>query len=93
MSLNNESAFPMLDANRDHQPGRVVLDDLGLIEPYVDETDYWCSMPLRVSHSPTTHVAIEIGPYTIDSRDIERLREALRVYDITTKGQTIRRVK
>ncbi|WP_137149465.1 hypothetical protein [Mycolicibacterium sp. CR10] len=71
MSLRNESGFPVLDANREHQPGRVILDDLGVIEPYVDETDYWCAMPLRVSHSPTTHVAIEIGPYTIDSRDIE----------------------
>ena len=65
-----------------------------MVEPYIDETDYWCSMPVRVSHAPTAGVVIELGPYTpIDPRDIARLRAAIRSWAIANNGPGVRRVK
>lgn len=80
------SDFPVLDSSRHMSEGRVVLDELGHIEPYVDEMDWWCRMPLRVAHTTASDVVIEIGPYTLDSEDIERLRAALRSHDIANNG-------
>lgn len=79
--------FPILDATRpgpDQHGGRTIIDTLDPIEPFLDETDYWCSMPLRLVHSQLAGVGIELGPYSLDHNDIERLRAAIAVYDDAT---------
>jgi hypothetical protein len=87
--------FPVLDSPRDseYDHGRVTLAEHGAIEPYVPETDNYCALPLRVTHSPTSGVTIELGPYNLDHQDIARLRDALRQYSIAQHGPTIRRIQ
>jgi hypothetical protein len=75
--------FPVLDAPRTEATrscGRVVLDFLGYIEPRIDETDYWCNMPVRLTHT-VAGFALEVGPYDLDAADIRKLREAIASYD------------
>lgn len=77
--------FPILDSDRPSpaQPGgRSIIDYLGFLKPYVDETDYWCSMPMRLVHNPLAGFGIEIGPYTLDADDIHRLRKAVAAYEL-----------
>jgi len=54
--------------------------------------DYWVAMPVRLVHSVTGGVGIEVGPYTLDRDDIERLRAAISSYDLAT-GPTLRAVE
>lgn len=86
--------FPILDGNRDMTEGREVISELGELEPFIDEIDGWVSMPVRVSHTPGAGIVLEIGPYTLDARDIAGLGDAIRRYhDITNHGPTIWRIK
>ena len=71
------SDFPVLDAPRSPEIGRVIMSVHGHLEPYVDEMDYWCSMPIRLAHTTTNDWCIEMGPYTLDATDIFRLIEAI----------------
>lgn len=48
-----EPAFPLLDATRtigNAEHRRAVIDCLGYCEPYIEETDGWVSLPLRLVH-------------------------------------------
>lgn len=58
--------FPVLDTDRSTIPGgegtKTELADLGMIEPYVDEMDWWCRLPVRVTHGYVSGVCIELGP-------------------------------
>lgn len=79
--------FPVLDhprlrENTDYN--RVIIDVFGHMEPYLPETDSWCSMPLRLTHNTAGGFQIELGPYTLDAADIMRLREAFAEYDKAT---------
>lgn len=76
--------FPLLDGPYtvgNTELGRVILDDLGVIEPHLDETDSWVTMPLRLVHDQAGGLHLECGPYSLDPKDIDRLREAIRQYD------------
>jgi hypothetical protein len=74
--------FPVLDRPHDDQtPGRVVCDEYGSLEPYLDEIDYWCSMPVRLVVTCGVGLHVEIGPYSVDPEDIELLRKAIAGYD------------
>lgn len=73
--------FPVLDALRTAEFGRTVIDVLPSLEPYVELSDYWCTMPLRLVHSPLSGIGIEVGPYALDHNDIEHLRAAINSYD------------
>ncbi|GLP83566.1 hypothetical protein [Mycobacterium antarcticum] len=78
----NSTKFPILDAPRDQElTGRAILDVHGYLEPYIDETDYWVAMPIRLVHSPLAGVGLEVGPYTLAHDDINKLRDAIRSYD------------
>jgi hypothetical protein len=57
------------------------MDEYGSLEPYVDEIDYWCTMPMRLALTCGAGLGLEIGPYTLDSEDIELLRRAIAGYD------------
>lgn len=88
--------FPVLDAPRTEanaELNRQVLDDLGAIEPAIDEIDGWCTMPIRLAHNAAAGLCLEVGPYDLDHTDIERLRAAIRAYDVANRGPAIRRVK
>lgn len=85
--------FPVLDGNRDTREGRVVIDECGELQPYIDEMDGWVSMPTRVAYTPAAGIVLEIGPYTLDDREITRLGDAIRGYhDIANHGR-LRRIK
>ncbi|MGA5466578.1 hypothetical protein [Mycobacterium sp. NPDC050041] len=44
-------------------------------------------MPVRLIHSKTSGMGIEVGPYTLADADIDRLRKAIASYDEAT-GRT-----
>ena len=74
------SIFPVLDAPRefaDTELGRVVIEEFNAIEPYIEETDSWAAMPLRVVHDQGNGFHIEIGPYSLGNSDIRRLVRAI----------------
>jgi hypothetical protein len=82
--------FPILDAPRteaNNELGRVILDYFGNIEPFIEETDFWVAMPLRLVHDQAGGCHLEIGPYSLDRADIEHLREAIAAYDQATGPQ------
>ncbi len=87
------SDFPVLDGNRDCTEDRMVIGECGELEPYIDEIDGWVSMPLRVTTTPGVGIVLEVGPYTLNGRDVTRLRAALRSWDIANNGPSIRRVQ
>lgn len=93
--MTNPNGFPTIDYARDGDKDehRDILDDLGAIEPYLDETDWWCRIPVRITHSCLSGVCIELGPYTLGENEVERLRSALRSYDVINHGPGVRRIK
>ncbi len=80
--------FPVLDAprNEDNDPGRIAFENFGNIEPYIPEIDFWTAMPVRLVHT-LDGLCIELGPYTLDCRDIDKLRAAIRGYDSAITGR------
>lgn len=88
--------FPLLDADYTAATtdlNRTVLNTLDPIEPAIDETDTYCTIPIRLVHDTAAGLHLELGPYTIDHTDIERLRNAIHAYDLANHGPTLRRVK
>ena len=83
--------IPVFDFDRD-KAGRTVLDQ-SLTEPYIDETDSYCAMPIRLVHRTDSGLVIECGPYTFDESDVDHLRTVIRTYDIATTGPKMRRIK
>lgn len=80
----NTPDFPLLDAHRaegNTELSRVIMDAFGNIEPYIDELDYWCSMPVRLVHNIAAGWHLEVGPYGLAHSDIQRLRQAIAAYD------------
>ena len=88
-------SFPVLDTERHEgiEPGRVVLDEPCVLEPYVPEIDSWCTLPLRIVHTQGGGLTVELGPYTLTECDVDRLRDAIRSYDIAKTGPKMRRVR
>ncbi|OBK09163.1 hypothetical protein A5637_30425 [Mycolicibacterium fortuitum] len=79
--------FPTIDRLDSETASRVVVDVFGHIEPRIDETDWWCRMPVRLVHNGGAGWCIEVGPYEVAEVDIETLREAISAYDTAT-GRT-----
>lgn len=78
------SQFPVLDDDRrgsTAELGRVVLADLGAVEPHIDELDCYCVLPIRLAHNAASGLHLELGPYDLDPNDIERIRRAIASYD------------
>jgi hypothetical protein len=83
------SDFPVIDAPRlyaNNQLGRVTFDSFGDVEPYLEETDLWVAMPVRLVYDQGAGWHLELGPYSHNGADIERLREAIAAYDQATGG-------
>ncbi|AKJ72055.1 hypothetical protein [Gordonia alkanivorans] len=81
--------FPVLDADRTHEHeeiGRVVIDGADALEPYVPMTDSNVSIPLRVAVNQAAGVVLEIGPYTLDLRDVRRLQDAIERFYLAGGG-------
>lgn len=75
--------FPVLDADRryaDTEYGRHIIAEVGCVEPYIGETDYWATLPLRVVIDAAAGPHIECGPYSLDAADIRALQAAIRAY-------------
>ncbi|WP_406813979.1 hypothetical protein [Mycobacterium sp. M23085] len=80
--------FPVLDAPRLHannEFGRFVIETLGAVDAYLEETDYWTSIPVRLVHDQASGMHIECGPYGLARDDIEVLRAAIAAYDLATR--------
>lgn len=75
------SDFPVLDAPRGCDLGRAIFDVFGEIEPYIEETDSWIAMPVRLVHDQGSGWHLEVGPYALDRGDIGRLRAAIAAFD------------
>jgi hypothetical protein len=89
MTTIDPADFPILDAARqgaDQPGGRAIMDVFGVIEPHIAELDFWCAMPVRLVYSQIGGWGIELGPYTLNASDIERLRDAIAAYDDATGG-------
>lgn len=85
------SQYPVLDDPRcdaTAQLGRVVLEDLGAIEPRVDTLDAYSAMPIRLTHS-AGGLCLELGPYDLDDADVARLRAAITAYDRRAQGWVV----
>lgn len=85
MNQPTATDFPILDAARpvaNAEHARVILDALGYAEPYIEETDGWTALPVRLVHNYTTGFTIEVGPYDFDAADILVLRKAIAAYDL-----------
>lgn len=84
MTTIHHTVFPVLDAPRLYATNmlhRVVGDDFGFIEPYTPATDTWVALPLRLVHDDAGGWHLELGPYSLNGTDVERLREAIAAYD------------
>jgi hypothetical protein len=81
------SDFPVLDALRTHANsdfGRMILDAFGDVEAYLEETDSWIAMPVRLVYDDAAGWHLELGPYSMDVCDINVLRAAIASYDAAT---------
>ena len=75
-----EKNFPLLDAPRttsDSRFNRIIIDSFGSVEPYVEETDSWISMPVRLIHDDAGGFQLEVGPYSFSRADVDRLHWAI----------------
>ncbi|WP_142278350.1 hypothetical protein [Mycobacterium europaeum] len=87
MTTIHHTVFPVLDAPRLYATNllhRTVKDDFGYLEPYMSETDSWFALPLRLVHDDAGSWHLELGPYSLNGTDVERLRETIAAYDRTT---------
>lgn len=75
------SDFPILDGVPQGGPDRTIIDALGVLEPYVAESDSWCALPVRLVRTQAAGLQFELGPYTLDAADICTLRAAIAAYD------------
>src|SRR6476659_3237173 len=69
-----ESIFSTVDWPREES---VVLQDYGLIEPYVEETDSWVALPVRLTLTQGGGETIELGPYNLGRTELRVLYEAI----------------
>lgn len=76
------SDFPVLDAPRGHDFCRMIFDYFGEVEPYIEETDSWIAMPVRLVSDQAAGWHLEVGPYSLGRNDIQRLREAIAAFDL-----------
>ena len=54
-----------------------VIDELTTLEPADDRTDFFASIPVRSVWNPSCGPAVEIGPFSLDTREIIKLYNAL----------------
>jgi hypothetical protein len=82
--------FMILDTVRTDEncPGHRVITEHGSIEPFLDELDTWVSMPLRLVHTAGNGLCLEVGPYTLDPKDIARMRSTIASFDLATRTCT-----
>ena len=81
---NTPAPFDILDADRNNEFNRFVLSHLGSIEPRIDETDDFVSMPMRLVYDQAAGWHLELGPYDLSRADIDRLRQAIAAFDAAT---------
>lgn len=59
----------------------VSLMPIGLIDAYLEEIDWWVTLPVRLADHCLSGPCIEVGVYTLDGDDIEVMRTAILAYD------------
>ena len=54
-----------------------VIEELAVLEPSDDRNDFFVSIPVRSVRNEGCGPAVEIGPFTLDTREIVKLYNAL----------------
>ena len=70
----DDGGLPLID------PDREVLAHSGYLLPTDERTDEFVGMPVRVSDLAGVGIVLEIGPFTLDPRDVARLVDAIGAY-------------
>lgn len=86
-SDNSPARFDLFDRTGQFDDFREVIAGPVTLEPHDDRTDMCVSVPVRLVISSTAGPAIEIGPFTLDSRDIVTLYNALAAHINTFTGE------
>ena len=84
------TTLPIVDASREGDPftypGRTVLDHLGYIEPLDERADTFIALPVRLCHTQGAGICLEVGPFTFNRLDIDKLRQAITAHDRALGG-------
>ncbi|OBB15500.1 hypothetical protein A5731_00600 [Mycolicibacterium conceptionense] len=84
--------FKLIDRTGKFDSHRDVIDAPCVLEPHDDRTDMCVSLPVRSVVSQTAGVAVEIGPFTLDTGEVVKLYNALAAH-INTFPSEFRLVK
>lgn len=72
--------FPLRDGRRSDDGdvvGREVIQELGIPEPYVMDTDSYVRTPLRISHNMSAGFVLEVGDLDFSDEDFNALAHAV----------------
>lgn len=58
-------------------PKRDVVEELTILEPADDRTDLFATVPVRSVWNPACGPAVEIGPFSLDAREVIKLHNAI----------------
>lgn len=72
------SIVPVLDGPYSRDTYRRVVRELGSVDAYAQEADWWLRLPVRVIFDCDGH-GLEVGPYRIDLFELDVLRHAIDV--------------
>jgi hypothetical protein len=78
------TVFPILDSPRiyaNESLNRFIMNSFGYAEPYLDESDSWVAMPVRLTHDAGGGWRIELGPYSFGACDILPVKEAIAAWE------------
>ena len=72
-----EARFRLVDRTGKWDDHREIVSQPVILEPHDDHSDMCVSIPVRSVISATAGIAIEVGPYTLDSSEVVKLHNAL----------------
>lgn len=76
--------IPVADFTRPDNRDFETIEELGTVTANVDETDEFVDLPVRLCLHYCEPV-IEVGPYSLDAAEIEKLRQMLAMVRITER--------
>jgi hypothetical protein len=79
----DEEDWPVLDDPRtlpNEWGDRDVLEDFGSVNPYAEDLDRWCLLPMRLVWNSAGGLGLEVGPYTLHTHAIDAVASVLTSY-------------
>ena len=77
LNFRQRPRFELFDRTGKYDDDRQVIDGPVILEPHDDRSDMCVSLPVRSVISSTAGIAVEIGPFTLDSPEVVKLYNAL----------------